>query len=44
MIKLMRGSGKLSFGKALFRSVKLMNILHFPFDFFTNNMLDSYSR
>ena len=38
------GRGKLSFGHALFRSMKSTHILHFPFTFFTRTMFASHSR
>ena len=37
------GRGKLSFGHALFRSVKSIHILHFSFAFFTRTTLVSQS-
>ena len=36
------GRGKLSFGQALFRSVKSTHILHFPFVFFTKTTFASH--
>jgi len=36
------GSGKSSFGQALFRSVKSIHIYHFPFFFFTGTVLASH--
>ena len=38
------GRGKLSFGHALFRSVKSTHILHFPFAFFTRMTFASHSE
>ena len=37
------GRGKLSFGHALFRSVKSTHTLHFPFAFFTRTTFASRS-
>ena len=39
----MRGSGKLSFGHALLKSVKSIHTLSFPFFFFTTTVLATHS-
>lgn len=39
----MQGSRKMSFKKALFKSMKLTHILHLPFGFFTSTTSDNQS-